>query len=362
MKLQIGKNIKILRSKHGITQETLAYRLGISPQSISKWERNEGYPDITMTIPIAEYFGVSLDELMGFDTQKKESKIQQILMQLQNYSHMGNHEMKNSLAREAYAEFPFDFRIISWYLIALLDTEEPMKNQREIEQLSSYVLEECVDETIRCEVIMVLIDFYKQCMDYKMAEKYADKLQSIQFSKEFSKCFIYPWDDERDFFATTSFIDETMERILWLLTRIAVWKKGLCLEERIEILEKAKKLSDVLYEDFELGMFHGDEIFLSLFCFYSELGHQKEALYCLEEAFQYSKRLDECANRVIPHTSQPLCGSSFDMRKSWSGYNSSAVSQLFEQLKRPNYCFSEYDDNEQYQNILLQYRSYIIRR
>lgn len=362
MNLQIGKNIKKLRSKQGITQETLAYRFGISPQSVSKWERNEGYPDITMIIPIAEYFGVSLDELMGIDAQKKENKIQEILMQLQNYSHMGNHEKKNMLAREAYAEFPFDFGIISWYMVALLDTEEPLKNQKEIEQLGSYVLEECTDETIRCEVIMSLVEFYKNCMNYEMAIKYVEKLQSIQFSKEFAKCSIYPWDDEKDFLAVASFIDEAMERILWLLTRISVWKKDLCLEERIEILEKAKAISNIIYEDFKLGMFHGDEIFLSLFRFYSELGKQKEALYSLEQAFQCSKQLDECKNHVILHSSQPLCGSYFDMRKTWSGDDSSAVSQLFKQLEREIYCFSEYNENEQYQNILSKYRPYTMEK
>ena len=39
MDLQIGKNIKTLRTRRGITQETLAARLGVAPQSVSKWER-----------------------------------------------------------------------------------------------------------------------------------------------------------------------------------------------------------------------------------------------------------------------------------------------------------------------------------
>ena len=43
MDLQIGKNIKTLRTRRGITQETLAARLGVAPQSVSKWERGASH-------------------------------------------------------------------------------------------------------------------------------------------------------------------------------------------------------------------------------------------------------------------------------------------------------------------------------
>ncbi len=65
MNLQISNSLKDLRIIRGITQETLASYLGVAPQTISKWERGEGYPDITFLIPLADYFGVWLDTLMG---------------------------------------------------------------------------------------------------------------------------------------------------------------------------------------------------------------------------------------------------------------------------------------------------------
>ena len=64
MTLSFGHTIKELRIKRGLSQEKLAEHLGVAPQSISKWERNEGYPDITFLIPLAEFFDVSLDTLM----------------------------------------------------------------------------------------------------------------------------------------------------------------------------------------------------------------------------------------------------------------------------------------------------------
>lgn len=70
MNLYIGENIKRLRKLKNITQETLADRMHVSCAAVSKWERGETLPDISMVIPLASYFGVSTDELLGLDHAK----------------------------------------------------------------------------------------------------------------------------------------------------------------------------------------------------------------------------------------------------------------------------------------------------
>ena len=67
MELIIGKKLKNLRRSKDLTQEEVASHLGISFQAISKWERGEGYPDITMLPILANYFHVTVDELIGMD-------------------------------------------------------------------------------------------------------------------------------------------------------------------------------------------------------------------------------------------------------------------------------------------------------
>ena len=67
MELYIGNTLKKLRLTTGLTQEEVATQLGISPQSISKWERGDGYPDITMLPALANYFCITVDELIGMD-------------------------------------------------------------------------------------------------------------------------------------------------------------------------------------------------------------------------------------------------------------------------------------------------------
>ena len=65
LSIPLGVNIKKLRLATGMTQRQLAYQLRISVQAVSKWERDLTYPDVTLLLPIAELFGVTLDELFG---------------------------------------------------------------------------------------------------------------------------------------------------------------------------------------------------------------------------------------------------------------------------------------------------------
>ena len=79
MKIKIGENIKRLRKAKNVTQEQVAEVLGISVTAVSKWERCETYPDITLLFPLAHYFEVTLDELMGYDEEKVQAEIKAVL-------------------------------------------------------------------------------------------------------------------------------------------------------------------------------------------------------------------------------------------------------------------------------------------
>jgi transcriptional regulator with XRE-family HTH domain len=63
MSLPLGNNVKKLRNEQKVTQEQLAEHINISYQAISKWENNITIPDVQLLPAIAEYFGVSIDEL-----------------------------------------------------------------------------------------------------------------------------------------------------------------------------------------------------------------------------------------------------------------------------------------------------------
>ena len=79
MVLNIAETLRSLRREKGITQEELAHAVGVTTQAVSKWERGEGYPDITLLPDIAEFFHVTLDTLCGINSQKQEREISSII-------------------------------------------------------------------------------------------------------------------------------------------------------------------------------------------------------------------------------------------------------------------------------------------
>lgn len=67
--MEIGNKIMDLRKKMGMTQETLADKLGVSRQTISKWELGETSPDLEQAKNLSQIFQISLDDLVGNDIQ-----------------------------------------------------------------------------------------------------------------------------------------------------------------------------------------------------------------------------------------------------------------------------------------------------
>ena len=65
MNIEIANRLLELRKKNGYSQEELANKLGISRQSVSKWERAEASPDTDNLILLAKIYNVSIDELLG---------------------------------------------------------------------------------------------------------------------------------------------------------------------------------------------------------------------------------------------------------------------------------------------------------
>lgn len=72
MNLNFAENFKNLRKEKDVTQEKIAEVLGVSAQSISRWELSICYPDLELLPSIANYFGVTIDILLSNDTNSKE--------------------------------------------------------------------------------------------------------------------------------------------------------------------------------------------------------------------------------------------------------------------------------------------------
>ncbi|MBE6599574.1 MAG: helix-turn-helix domain-containing protein [Ruminococcaceae bacterium] len=77
--MNIGTNIYTLRKEKKITQAQLAEKLGVSEQSVSKWENNQCAPDVSLFPIMAEFFGVSIDRLFGYHMNSYADEVKAIL-------------------------------------------------------------------------------------------------------------------------------------------------------------------------------------------------------------------------------------------------------------------------------------------
>ncbi len=75
--MSLGSNLAKARKKAGMSQEEVAEKLGVSRQTISKWELDETIPDIYQSKKMAKWYHLSLDELIEFDMDVKE--IQEVI-------------------------------------------------------------------------------------------------------------------------------------------------------------------------------------------------------------------------------------------------------------------------------------------
>lgn len=103
--MELGNKIRMLRLRAGLTQEMLAEELGVSFQTISKWENNVCAPDISMLPRLSVFFGVTIDELFDLTTEQRLIRIEKML------------EKERELPVSTFAE-------VEAFLSGLLETEE----------------------------------------------------------------------------------------------------------------------------------------------------------------------------------------------------------------------------------------------
>ena len=104
--LHLSENIRKYRILKNLTQEDVAEYLAITPQSVSKWERGESYPDITLLPALANIFETSIDMLLGMDTIRAEETQHNIHKVAVTHQRMGDFVSAEKTYREALRIYP----------------------------------------------------------------------------------------------------------------------------------------------------------------------------------------------------------------------------------------------------------------
>lgn len=360
MTIYFGENLKKLRKSKELTQETLADFLGVSFQAVSKWERSESYPDITMLPSIAAFFDVTVDSLLGIDLIKKEVKIKAYC---DEYSRLWSEhkigEVKE-LMKKATSEFPGNYDLLSKYFNALIqakyDDEYLISIKPEVDKIYDNIQNYCTVDSIRmwtkklmCRYLRNLSLIEGSGFDIGEAEKILAEMPLMQNTRDYEAMYLYPHDDEKRAAACANGISEMLRLFGEIMNR----KHKSFLDADDNITEAYIKLVEAVMPDGDYGKSH-----YLMVIYHQRLGvkkylagDKKGALEYFEKAVSLAKRYDEMPD-LIAHTSNAVKGLEFDKTKAYRFWDGSFLDDVKHGLINRPQLSDEFKNSEEFKRII----------
>lgn len=245
MNLLIGENIKRIRRNRNLTQEEVAAHLGISFQSISKWERGDGYPDITMLPALANYFEISVDELLGMSEIAKNDHYNEINRIWVENNKKGLHHENVALMRQSLKSFPNNALLLVQLSTSLekLDgtDDEKLRYLRESILVQEQILRYGEDSEVRSATRYNICFTYWKVGEYDKALEQANKLPNLYKARENALVYLLRGEEKH------KVAKEALAPLAWAISHhmIALYET----ENSPTYLTKAEKILDILFAD-----------------------------------------------------------------------------------------------------------------
>lgn len=339
MNIYFGKNLKKLRRERNLTQEKLADFLGVSFQTISKWERGDTYPDITMLPVISNLFKVSVDELIGINREENEKKINEYIKLFDSEYFTDTDKLMNEFEK-AVSEFPSDFNILVRYMELLTEIKDHpfikasnkgniynntnsnnpyevgfIKNPeyevitQKLQSIYDVIQNQCTDDDIRIRSKRIMIKHLmiryhlsfdqetgKWRCDTDALEKAREILNSLPALSDTREYLAIEVND--DLSSRNDILEETLEELLFLfqerMRNYIYYDESISNEYKTEKIKSINSLLDILEKDDRISK---NEIYLmlnygQLSYMYSQMGNYNEAVYYLKKCLATAKKLD----------------------------------------------------------------------
>lgn len=354
MNLYLAENLKKFRMESHFTQEALANQLGVSFQAVSKWERGDSYPDITLLPVIACLFGKSIDELLGFNEAVNEMEITKFI---DEFDCLTDGKKANALIREAMKLYPNDFRIIIRYfncLVAYADESTRMRILPEVQRIYNNIQSHCTVDSIRIKAKRIMAQYYQSLsriensgFTVKDAQKIIEELPLMRDGRDYhATLFHYLNPDEHKHACREAIeeelvlLDNTIHHLVYYECKDSVppceFRE---LPDKIAALETMNEIYRKIYTDGNYG-----QNWLFILYNYGHLGYlyfltgdSENALKNLRICAELAGEFDALPETTV-HSSILLNGKEF--HKNTLGSTYSACSHM-KRLMLENYPLSE---------------------
>ncbi len=313
MKLTIGENIKALRREKDITQEEFATILGVTYQSVSRWENSVCYPDMELLPSIADFFGITVDKLIGADKAVEQKEVDEYLLRFQKAINKGLIYDCIEIAREGVAAYPNNYALLNKLMCALFISgdddgnipewqENMQKYDAEITALGERIMNYCPDQNIRLEATARLAFQHCETGRKEIGRKIYETLPSAEYCKE--NCIywgVLEKDEVEGFVRNKNQTDyHNLRSSVWLLATCG------CIPDKdaITVLKKVFELEELISDGnvIKNGWGHA-RLNFELACFYANTGDKENSLrhlrLCVEAAKAFDKRPDEQSYQSI---------------------------------------------------------------
>lgn len=332
MTVQLGTKIRELRKRDSRTQENLADALGVTCQAVSRWEQNATFPDMNLIPAIANYFGVTIDELFGY-TNDRERRVDSLLARIdsmENDNLRGDVNLEEciSLLREGLAEFPGNEKIThrlaeilsttgwrrhgEWlrygedgHLRSDFDRHRTNEYWNEAILLFERLAEEASDDRIRTDSLCSLMMLYRNTGDTEKVLSLAGRLPDLAHSREIMLAMATDGKTQAKYLgnALLSLTYQLAEQAVYaLVNSIRHFDTPAAMEESIGVMEGLTTLFPLICGE-NLGLYHRESAYLRLYLsrLLYEAGRQDEAFAVLDLALADARAYDALANSDAPH-------------------------------------------------------------
>ena len=252
MKMTIGANIKRLRMAKNITQEQLSVAMNVTCAAVSKWERGETYPDITLLQPLSYFFGVTLDELMGYDQEKIQAEIDEVI---DLYIENRHTKRGREIIIKAYHDYPNDYRIMHYYMWNIggdwadNDPKVLIAHKDEFLSICEKILNGCTEENIRLDAWNMRAKIlHAEGKTEEALEIYKTKFMNWYITSGQKTEQLFAKDTEEYYFHVRKNMYELVDFAADKLGRTVFFDPSLSMEEKTE---RALRYGDLMLHAFE---------------------------------------------------------------------------------------------------------------
>lgn len=301
MKLNIGDKIKYLRKEKDITQEELADILGVSYQSVSRWETGICYLDIELLPAISDFFGITVDKLLGINEEIEHEKVAEYLNRFQKAISQGKVYDCIAIAREGVAEYPNNYTLLNKLMYALWISgdsdgnipewkENMEKYDAEITALGERIMKYCPDQNIRLEATARLAFNHCEMGRKEIGRAIYESLPSSKFCKENQEWWSLAVNEELPYLRNKIKQDyAALRSSIWLLANSG----RISDEQSIIAIKKVFELEKMVYDnDVTPDGWGAAKLQVDIAELYARLGNNSSALEHLKCGALAAKAFD----------------------------------------------------------------------